>query len=459
MRSGFSASSVRLNKLLGVNLLRTCTRIVLAACLAAAGLAGAQEVEMRTWTAPPFWVAPQATPDRGGREALASSSSSSGRQALVTSPTPLPYVAITPCRQYDSRNDAVLAQNTPRTVNLIGAPCGLPVDAQAVAVNITVFNIFGASGNGVFKVGITSPPNVAWINYPSTETQRANAGVLPLGAGGTIVVQANQGSGSVDFVVDVFGYYSPLGIVNSLNNQAGDLALLAGTNITITPGTGTLTIAAATGATGPTGPTGLTGSTGSTGATGSTGTAGATGATGSAGATGATGSAGAAGATGATGSAGAAGATGATGTAGTPGTAGAAGATGATGATGPGSGIISGGANLISTFPLDVIVPLTGYTATGSEEDLNSSIIPATCSASIFARVDTAPGGSPGITFTLRVNHVNSPTTFCTIAPAGTTCSSATPHAITAGDLVSLSLSGPANYGNANTLWVGLKCQ
>src|ERR1019366_8827523 len=50
------------------------------------------------------------------------------------------------------------------------------------------------------------PPTVAWINYPPTEAQRGNAGVLSLSSG-AIVVQVNQGGGNVDFVVDVFGYY------------------------------------------------------------------------------------------------------------------------------------------------------------------------------------------------------------------------------------------------------------
>src|ERR1019366_8151888 len=119
----------------------------------------------------------------------------------------------------------------------------IPADAQAVAANITIFDITGAGSNSVFSAGTVSPPTTAWINYPPTETQRANAGVLPLGAGGTIVVQVNQGAGSVDFVVDVFGYYSPLGVVNSLNTLAGDLTLAAGANVSITPSANKLTIA------------------------------------------------------------------------------------------------------------------------------------------------------------------------------------------------------------------------
>jgi hypothetical protein len=182
---------------------------------------------IQNWAAPPYWTPARVSPG-------------AGRQALVTSPVPLPFVAITPCRQYDSRSGSVLSDNTPRTVTLIGSPCAIPADAQAVAANITVFNISGAGSNGVFKAGAALPLTTAWINYPPTETQRANAGVLPLGAGGTIVVQVNQGAGSVDFVVDVFGYYSPLGIVNHVNSLTGDVTLI-GMIITLSPTSPTIT--------------------------------------------------------------------------------------------------------------------------------------------------------------------------------------------------------------------------
>jgi N-acetylneuraminic acid mutarotase len=208
---------------------------------------------IQNWSAPPYWTPPAVSPgdgDQSGRGVPAA-----GRQALVTSPVPLPFIAITPCRQYDSRSGSVLSDNTPRTVTLIGVPCAIPSDAQAVAANITVFNISGAGSNGVFRAGIVAPPTTAWINYPPTETQRANAGVLPLGAGGTIVVQVNQGAGSVDFVVDVFGYYSPLGIVDHVNGLTGDVTLAAGANVSLTPSANTLTIAAVAGGP-PSGPAG-----------------------------------------------------------------------------------------------------------------------------------------------------------------------------------------------------------
>ncbi|MFI5197317.1 MAG: hypothetical protein ACHQJD_01740 [Thermoanaerobaculia bacterium] len=143
-----------------------------------------------TWQAPAFYTSPH-----------------SGRTALTDAAAPMPYIPLVPCRQYDSRSTTALLQNTPRTVTLSGAPCGIPASAAAIAVNITIFNISGASGNGVFKVDTVSPPATAWINYPSYETQRGNAGVVSTNGSGAIVVGVYQGAGSVDFTVDVFGYY------------------------------------------------------------------------------------------------------------------------------------------------------------------------------------------------------------------------------------------------------------
>jgi len=129
-----------------------------------------------------------------------------GRTALTDIAGPLPLVPMVPCRQYDSRSATPLADNTPRTVVVTGAPCGVLTNSFAVAVNITIFSITGAGSNGVFKVGTAAPPTTAWINYPPSETQRGNAGVLATN-GTSIVVQMNQGAGSLDFTIDIFGYY------------------------------------------------------------------------------------------------------------------------------------------------------------------------------------------------------------------------------------------------------------
>jgi hypothetical protein len=143
-----------------------------------------------TWQAPAFYTSPH-----------------SGRTALTDAAPPVPYIPLVPCREYDSRNFTKLAEATPRTVTLSAAPCGIPATAVAVAVNITIFSIVGAGSNGVFKVDTVTPPGTAWINYPPTETQRGNAGVVSTTGAAAIVVGVYQGGGSVDFTVDVFGYY------------------------------------------------------------------------------------------------------------------------------------------------------------------------------------------------------------------------------------------------------------
>ena len=127
-----------------------------------------------------------------------------------------------------------------RTVLLTGAPCGIPAGAVAVSVNITVFNITGAAGNGVFKVDTVSPPLSAWINYPPTEAQRGNAGVVALTVGGQIIVQVAQGAGQVDFVVDTNGYYgtSPANQQNffAVNNNSPSPTILGSNSSTICVG-------------------------------------------------------------------------------------------------------------------------------------------------------------------------------------------------------------------------------
>jgi hypothetical protein len=161
-------------------------------------LFGLSTIAMAVDAFPPLvnWAAPATyTPAR-----------SSGARTLGDITNVLPFIGVTPCRQFDIR-PGTLADNTPLFITLTGAPCGIPTGvAQAVSLNITIFSISGAGGNGVFKVGTANPPATAWINYPPTETQRGNAGALPL-AGGGIWVEVNQGGGSIQLTVDVNGYY------------------------------------------------------------------------------------------------------------------------------------------------------------------------------------------------------------------------------------------------------------
>ena len=207
---------------MAISLTRRIVFLFFSAILATAGLALAADTmnpPLTNWSMPRTW---------------SPHSASRGLSTQADISSAFVGIAITPCRQFDVRPGTLL-DNTNLTITLTGAPCGIPADVPAVSVNITVFSITGATGNGVFQVGTALNPTFAWINYPPTEAQRGNAGIVPLDSTGHIVVKVNQGGGSIQLTVDVNGYFVDSGAVlntgaglNLQGNTAG--ALVSGTN-------------------------------------------------------------------------------------------------------------------------------------------------------------------------------------------------------------------------------------
>ncbi len=215
----------------------------------------------QTWSAAPYWSSAASPIRESERSAL-----SSERQALVTSPVPLPFVAVAPCRLVDTRGliaalpgGGFLPAATVRNYTLTGV-CNIPADAKAISLNATATNTTGPGHLVLWSEG-GAFPSVSTLNFLAGQTV-ANAAVVPLSLSGGISLVFGVSGG--DVILDTNGYYSPLGVVNSLNGRSGDITLVAGANVTITPGTGTLSINAASG-TGPAGPAGATGATGATG--------------------------------------------------------------------------------------------------------------------------------------------------------------------------------------------------
>jgi collagen type VII alpha len=219
----------------------------------------------------------------------------------------LEFVGITPCRVLDTRGNGftgaygqpLLSAGVPRNFTIAGQ-CGIPADAQAVSANLGVTLTQGAGFILVFPAGGPQPV-VSSLNYDHAGQTLANAAVIPLATDGSITVIA--GVASTEFFLDVDGYYVPTLEVSSLNGLSGDVTLVAGANVTLTPSASSITIASTgtlgpTGPIGPTGPAGTPGLTGPTGPTGLPGTPGLTGATGATGVTGSTGPTGAIGPTG-----------------------------------------------------------------------------------------------------------------------------------------------------------------
>ena len=129
------------------------------------------------------------------------------------------FYTLTPCRILDTRQTgAPLTQTNPQHVYQISSACGVPANAQAVALNFTLVNATtnlsvqgypgdlpapGAPGTNVVSA---SPPGTAVI---------AGAAVLPLATDGSgtlgvlMTLAPPATSGQTDLILDVSGYFAP----------------------------------------------------------------------------------------------------------------------------------------------------------------------------------------------------------------------------------------------------------
>jgi hypothetical protein len=86
----------------------------------------------------------------------------------------------------------------------MASQCGIPADATAISVNVTVTNP-SAGGHLTFYPSGEAPPLVSTINYRAGQT-RANNAILLLSPAGDFDV-ACASFGTVDFILDVNGYF------------------------------------------------------------------------------------------------------------------------------------------------------------------------------------------------------------------------------------------------------------
>jgi hypothetical protein len=123
---------------------------------------------------------------------------------------PASYYTLTPCRLVDTRNATgelggpSLTGQGDRTFTLSGA-CAIPTTAKALAVNVTVTGATAAGNLRIHPPGLIGPTST--INYVEAQT-RANNAVIALDAQGRVGVFCGQAAGtSVDFILDVDGYF------------------------------------------------------------------------------------------------------------------------------------------------------------------------------------------------------------------------------------------------------------
>lgn len=129
---------------------------------------------------------------------------------VITPGNELRFFTLAPCRVVDTRGPSgpfggpALAAGSPRTFD-IGGQCGIPPDAKAVALNLTVTGA-AVPGHLTIYPGGEPLPLASTINYGAGQT-RANNAVLRLGAGGTATATCSQAEGSVNLIIDTTGYF------------------------------------------------------------------------------------------------------------------------------------------------------------------------------------------------------------------------------------------------------------
>ncbi|HMF10376.1 MAG TPA: hypothetical protein VKJ00_14655, partial [Thermoanaerobaculia bacterium] len=194
------------------------------------------------WPAPPYDQASSTV--RGGMHTLGD----------VTNP--VAFVGVTPCRVVDTRGangtfgGPGLSAGSPRNFPIPTGPCaGIPANAQAYSLNVTVTNTAGPGFIKIFPQGGPSPV-VSTLNYVANQTV-ANAAIVPAGAGGGITVAA--GVSGTDLILDINGYYgdtpstpsnqfklftNSTNPVMTLQNSSGSCSNYCGLLVTVAAGFG-----------------------------------------------------------------------------------------------------------------------------------------------------------------------------------------------------------------------------
>lgn len=143
--------------------------------------------------------------------------------------------AFTPAaaRAYDSRatGNASLAAGATRTIQVAGVS-GIPSSGiAAVAANIEIFNNSGVDGGWTHvwpDDQIEPNPSMA-VQYGAGDSA-SNLMTVALGADGGIQIH-NMGSGSIDFAVDIEGWYSPSTLISGVASYGG--TALAGAPVSL----------------------------------------------------------------------------------------------------------------------------------------------------------------------------------------------------------------------------------
>jgi PKD repeat protein len=155
----------------------------------------------------------------------------------------LAFVPLSPCQLFDSRvTPPGVAAGIPRTVRIGGAGhCGIPVTAEAAALNLAVTSSSGAGNLRMYAADIAVPPTSA-LNYQPWTIPQANGALTALSLDATRAVSLQLDVATVaDVVLDTTGYFQtdgpstltyhpirPCRAVNTLDPNGGEARLQGG---------------------------------------------------------------------------------------------------------------------------------------------------------------------------------------------------------------------------------------
>ena len=130
--------------------------------------------------------------------------------AACAPPAPTSFYTVKPCRVLDTRNPsdpyAPAIRPAERRRIVLAAKCGIPATATAVSMNLTIVNPSAGGFLSLYPAD-AAPPASSTISFRQGQV-RGNNAVMGLGAdGGVTVFCWMEDFGSVDYIVDVNGYF------------------------------------------------------------------------------------------------------------------------------------------------------------------------------------------------------------------------------------------------------------
>ena len=152
--------------------------------------------------------------DSGSRTHAITTGADASSHVAVFQPLPplvLSYYTVAPCRLVDTRNPPgplggpALSSGAVRTFDVDGI-CNVPATAKALAVNVTVAQGTSFGSLQMWAEG-SLRPGASVINFNGGQS-RANNAIASLGPTGAVSVSAAvAGGGTVQFILDVVGYF------------------------------------------------------------------------------------------------------------------------------------------------------------------------------------------------------------------------------------------------------------